>query len=299
VSSDAPRLTIVIPAYNRPRELRRAVASALAQTITDLEVVVVDDASKPPLTLEADPRVRCLRLDRNVGLSAARNAGLQAARGHWVAFLDDDNLLLPHMAETSLAAIDASDLPPPLAVISAVDVIGDDGRVLDRRIPATHPRGQHFILEPLPAGRSHMSKHTLVAETALLRSLGGFDPEFRSREMSDLFLRLNPLCSIIGLTTVTYQLTRAPAPRLSRHSEALEEGFWRLIDKHRALFEAHPEAFAEALLGHARMSLVAGPRRAVLPSIARALWIAPRHTLGVVLSPRRALRLLRTWSASG
>jgi hypothetical protein len=71
------------------------------------------------------------------------------------------------------------------------------------------------------------------------------------------------------------------------------------VDKHRALFASHPEGYAEALLGHARMSLVAGPRRAVVPAIARALRVAPRHTLAITLDPRRTAALLRTWQSSG
>jgi glycosyltransferase involved in cell wall biosynthesis len=294
-----PSLSIVIPTHNRPEELRGAVESALAQTLPDVEVVIVDDASDPPVEAGGDPRVTCVRLDENVGLSAARNAGLAAARGRWVTFLDDDNRLLPEMAAVSLAAVEGASLPPPVAVISAIDVVGPDGELLDRRVPPTHPRGDHFFLEGAPFDRSHMTKHTLVVERDLLREVGGFDTQLPSREMSDLFLRLNPVCSILGIPTVTMRLARTGGPRLSRDPAGLEQGFWRLVKKHGALFRSHPEGYADALLGHARMSLVVGPRRAVAPAIARAVRVAPRHTLGILLSPRRATGLVRTWSSSG
>jgi glycosyltransferase involved in cell wall biosynthesis len=294
-----PSLTIVIPTYNRHEELAGAVESALAQTLSDVEVVVVDDASDTPVEVGGDPRVACVRLEQNVGLAAARNAGLAAARGRWVTFLDDDNRLLPEMAAISLAAIEDATLPPPVAVISAIDVVGPGGKLLDRRVPPTHPRGHHFSLETAPFERSHMTKHTLVAERDLLREIGGFDPDLPSREMSDLFLRLNPVCSILGIPTVTMLLTRTGGPRLSRDRIALEGGFWQFVEKHRALLRSHPEGYADVLLGHARMSLVAGPRRAVVPAIVRALRVAPRHTLAILLSPRRATGLVRTWTASG
>jgi hypothetical protein len=293
------RLSIVIPTHNRPKELPGAVESALAQTLADVEVVVVDDASDPPAEPPEDPRVRYVRMDENVGLAAARNAGLHAARGRWVTFLDDDNRLLPQMAAMSLAAIESADLPAPVAVVSAIDVVGPGGRLLDRRVPPTHPRGDHFFLETAPFDRSHMTKHTLVVERDLLREIGGFDARLPTREMSDLFLRLNPACSILGIPTVTMQLTRTGGPRISRDPVALERGFWQLVEKHRGLFGSHPEGYAEALLGHARMSLVAGPRRAVVPAIARALRVAPGHTLAALLSPRRVAGLVRTWTASG
>lgn len=294
-----PSLTVVIPTYNRPEELDGAVESALAQTLPDVEVIVVDDASVPPAQPRPHPRVTCVRLETNSGLSAARNAGLAAARGRWVTFLDDDNRMLPDMAATSLAAIERASLPPPVAVLSAIDVVGEGGRLLDRRIPATHPRGDHFFLETAPANLSHMTKHTLVVERDLLRSVGGFDATFVMREMSDLFLRLNPVCSILGIPDVTTHLTRTEGPRMSRDPVRLERGFWQLVEKHRPLFESHREGYAEALLGHARMSAVAGPRRAVVPAVARAMRVAPRHTLAIVLNPRRTAALVRTWKSSG
>lgn len=298
-AADPPRLTVVIPTRNRHDALVVAIRTALAQTVDDLEVIVVDDASTPGVRVPADPRVRSLRLERQSGVSAARNAGLRAARGRWITFLDDDNRLLPDMAERSLAAIEAADLPPPVAAVSGIEVVGPDERILDTRIPPTHPRGEHHSLEHLTRGRSHMTKQTLVAETDLLRTLGGFDEELPSRELSDLFIRLNPVCSIVGVPAVTYQLTRTGGRRLSRDPAALEKGFERLVAKHRALFDDHPRGYADALLGHARMSLVVGPRRAVLPSVARAVRVAPAHALRAVASPRRGVGLLRTWSSSG
>lgn len=299
MTDESPRLSIVIPTRNRQAEVGGAVDSALAQTVPGVEVIVVDDASSPPVELSQDPRLRVVRLEEWGGMSAARNAGAAAAAGHWLTFLDDDNVLLPDMAERSLAAIEGSSLPPPVAVVSAIEMVGKGGRVLDRRVPATHPRGDHFSLEPAPGDLSHMTKQTLVVERELLLSVGGFDPTFPSREMSDLFFRLNPVCSIEGIPAVTQRVTRTPGPRGSRDPLVLERGFRRMVEKHRDLLESHPSGYADALLGHVRMSLVAGPRRAVFPALLRALRVAPAHTLGVVLNPRRVSRMIATWSSSG
>ncbi len=275
------------------------MASALGQTLGDIEVVVADDGSVVPVELEPDPRMRVVRNDRPLGVSGARNAGLAAARGRYVSFLDDDNLLLPDMAERSFAALERSTLPPPVAVVSGVEIVGPGGRVLDVRLPPSHPRGDHYSLEPLAAGRSHMSKHTLVVDRALLAGLGGFDARIRSRQMADLFLRLNPVCSIEGLAEVTMRIMRPNADRLSRDQGNLVEGFEAFVRKHRVLLESHPHGHADAYLGHARMSLVAGPRRAAPVAFARALRVAPGHTLRTALDPRRAIALARTWSSSG
>ena len=107
-----PQVTIVIPSRDRQELLQRAIASALAQRFGDLEVVVVDDGSREPVHVtHRDPRIRVFRNDQSVGVSAARNVGLEHARGRWITFLDDDDELLPDMVQASLAAAARSQLP--------------------------------------------------------------------------------------------------------------------------------------------------------------------------------------------
>src|SRR5450432_1477986 len=93
-----PRFSIVIPAYNREREVRRAVESCLAQDFTDYEVVVVDDGStdRTGEVVESigDTRVRRVRHSTNRGHGPARNTGVRAASGEWVVMLDSDDELV-------------------------------------------------------------------------------------------------------------------------------------------------------------------------------------------------------------
>jgi glycosyltransferase involved in cell wall biosynthesis len=93
-------VSAVIPTRNRPEQLLLAVRSALQQTHSELEVIVVIDGPDPKtaqaLTGFNDSRLRIVQMERNVGGSDARNAGVQAARGRWIAFLDDDDEWLPH-----------------------------------------------------------------------------------------------------------------------------------------------------------------------------------------------------------
>jgi glycosyltransferase involved in cell wall biosynthesis len=115
----APLVTIVIPTCNRPELLDAAVDSALSQTISELEVIVVDDGSTPPAQpRNDDERVHLIRSDVRRGVSWARNAGLAEARGRWIVFLDDDDQLVPEMVALSLEAARRSVLPPPLLALS-------------------------------------------------------------------------------------------------------------------------------------------------------------------------------------
>jgi len=102
MTSSSPRASVVIPAYDAERYIEQAVASALGQSVEDLEVIVVDDASRDATAAilsrlaERDHRLRLLRLPVNSGPAAARNLALSHARGTWVATLDADDSFAPH-----------------------------------------------------------------------------------------------------------------------------------------------------------------------------------------------------------
>jgi hypothetical protein len=112
-----PRVSVVIPTYNRAHVIGQALDSVLAQTYRDLEVVVVDDGSTDDLEQALAPyleteRVRLTRTDGAAlhapkGPAAARNAGIRAAQGELVALLDSDDLWLPIKLETQVAVLDA------------------------------------------------------------------------------------------------------------------------------------------------------------------------------------------------
>ena len=105
--ANAPLVTAIIPTYKRPNQVIRAVKSALNQTHRDMEVVVVvdgpDDSTSTALGAIADPRIQIVILPQHQGACGARNAGIQAASGEWVAFLDDDDEWLPRKIELQLS----------------------------------------------------------------------------------------------------------------------------------------------------------------------------------------------------
>ena len=121
----ATLVSVVIPTYRRPQLLARALRSALAQTHTALEVVVVidgpDDATLDLCASLGDPRLRTCALPAPVGGAAARNTGVQTARGSWIAFLDDDDAWLPTKLERQLACAQAA---APTRPVVACQIIG-------------------------------------------------------------------------------------------------------------------------------------------------------------------------------
>lgn len=272
-------LSIIIPTHNRPQLLQRAVNSALAQTIEDFEVIVVDDCSSEPVDLPEHPRLRIIQLTENKGVSAARNIGAKAARGRWICYLDDDDELLPNMAQVSLEAIKNTTLPKPVAVLSGIEVINRQGKVIQTRIPPTLPRGSHFGLEEIGPSKSFLSKQTLVVEKEVLLSIGGFDESFTSRETTELFLRLNSVCSILGIPQITYKLIKHEGFHLSKDLSR-QESFMSLVKKHKEAFQAHPKSFADLIYNEVIASYKMGQIKTGLKNLGWAMKISCRHTLG-------------------
>ena len=285
----------MIPTRDRPDYVRRAVASALSQSVQDVEVLVVDDASATPIVFD-DPRVRVFSLGRRVGVAAARNVGLRAARGEWVVFLDDDDELMSDMIEASLAAAETSTLPQPVAVLSCSRVVDETGAVVDKRCPPeTLPRGSRWFLSGGGEG-GFRCERTMLAPIEPVLAVGGFDERFDAMEDKDFFLRLNAVCSIQGLHRETYVKWEHDGPRLLSDALARAEGIRLTLDKHGDEISTDRRKHARLLGSMAMGYLIAGRRRRAISAgfaaIARDPTQPRLYALAfATLAGRRALAL--------
>ena len=113
--SEGPVVSVVVPAFNRASVITNAIQSVLGQSFRELEVIVVDDGSRDTTAetvlsiAQSDPRVRLNRHHSNRGAQAARNTGIRAAVGEWIAFLDSDDTWLTSSLELRMAAARLSD----------------------------------------------------------------------------------------------------------------------------------------------------------------------------------------------
>ena len=104
-------ITVVIPSYNRPNKVKKAILSIVSQTILPQEIIVVDDSSDSPLTdsifQDVSDNVKCklLRNDKTMGANFARNRGIEEAESEWISFLDDDDEFNPEKIEQVRKAI--------------------------------------------------------------------------------------------------------------------------------------------------------------------------------------------------
>lgn len=190
----APRVTVVIPTRNRACLLPVAIRSALGQTMRDLEVIVVDDASDDG-TAEAvaafsDPRLSYIRLESRRGGSAARNLGIGRARSEFVAFLDDDDEWLPEKLELQMECFHRGG-PEVGVVYSGYAVVDlESGRVVARKV--AERRGdlsRDLLVRNVVGGTS-----SVVVRRSCLERAGLFDERLPSFQDYDLWLRLSREC---------------------------------------------------------------------------------------------------------
>jgi glycosyltransferase involved in cell wall biosynthesis len=150
-----------------------------------LEVVIVDDGSItecPELEVLRDRRVHMVRHTTSRGLSAARNTGMQVARGRWLAWLDDDDLWAPHKLAVQLDQIGTA------VIVYGAAVIVDSACRVTARLPAPSTEGllpALFRGNVIPAGSSNV-----MASAAAVRAVGGFDETLAHLQDWDMWLRL-------------------------------------------------------------------------------------------------------------
>jgi glycosyltransferase involved in cell wall biosynthesis len=224
-NSPPPAVTVVIPTYNRPEALRRAVASALAQKRVTCEVIVVDDGSTPPVTKDDLPdEVRIVRNEGVGGVAAARNLGVERAQAPWVAFLDDDDWWAPehlHLLREAASAAHAD-----LAYAGTWDVDLGDGSAVMR--PAPSPVGLDAqLLRQNVIG----TPSCVMVSRSLHTAIGGFDTTLSSLADWDLWLRMADVGTAAAspAATVAYALHDA---NMSLDLTQLIADFGRLSERY-------------------------------------------------------------------
>jgi glycosyltransferase involved in cell wall biosynthesis len=214
-------ISVVLPAYNSQGTLAAALDSVFAQTRPPDEVIVVDDGSKDatPAIVSNHPqatRIRYLRQE-NTGAAAARNAGIRAATGEWIAFLDADDLWLPRRLE---AGREVADRNPELRWIAGTYWERTRGGQDLLRGPSSRAltllkNGSYFpdIFDVFHRDALFWTS-TFLIHRSCIAEVGGFDPSFVRREDVDLWLR-------IGLRHPQVGYVREPIAIYQRHGASL------------------------------------------------------------------------------
>lgn len=188
-----PLVSVILPTYQRGGLIGRAIASVLAQTRTDFELLVVDDGSTDDTAAQVarvrDRRLRYLRLGANRGAGAARNAGIREAVAPFLAFQDSDDEWLPAKLERHLRIFGARG-PRIDVVYSDMERIRRDGRAEYHRSPAVRP-GRLLNPETRFYQVCGLGIQSTVIRREALAAVGGFNEDFPALEDLELFIRLS------------------------------------------------------------------------------------------------------------
>lgn len=208
-----PRVSVVIPAYNRERYVGEAIASILGQSFGDFELLVIDDGStdrtRDVVGSFSDPRIRLLCHAGNQGLARTRNAGVDAARGDYLAFLDSDDVARSNRLAKQVAFLDRH--PHHAAVGAWIDWMDEGGRSL-RRVKRRPPLADDVAA--LRLFRQGIENTASMARTAVLRQYR-HDEHFEVSEDYDLWARIAADHPIANLPEVLVR-RRAHARQISK-----------------------------------------------------------------------------------
>jgi glycosyltransferase involved in cell wall biosynthesis len=185
-------VSVLVPAHQAERYLEETLRSALAQTVSAIEIIVIDDGSTDATTAIAerlaatDNRVRLIR-QPNRGVAAARNRGLAEARGRWAALLDHDDIWLPTRLERQLAFLERN---RDVAVLGTYGWhIGPDGRrtgVFD-----VGPRSREQFAQLRDEGAViYLLASSALMDIAVVHGVGGFREDYQPAEDVDLWTRV-------------------------------------------------------------------------------------------------------------
>lgn len=177
--NNAPKVSIVMTAYNSSRVINATLGSLLGQTFQDFELIVIDDLSQDNTAelVEAygDPRIRLVRNTENQGISRSRNIGLDLAQGTYIAMSDHDDISLPTRLEKQVAFLDAH----PDFIMAAVNCFEQRGNQRTALPPIPNPALLHWILFQIcPLAHSGICVRREAMEQAGIR----YNPEYAYAE---------------------------------------------------------------------------------------------------------------------
>jgi glycosyltransferase involved in cell wall biosynthesis len=182
------QVSIILPTYNRADIVRRAIGSVLAQTYTNLELIVVDDGSSDDTEKSVlgfgDQRIVYLKNQQNRGPSGARNFGIKAARGHFISFVDSDDEWANTKLEEQVREIESASVP--VIVLTGMRFLNDSTRQIVEDVTFQHSGYVHSAFFQLKT----IGLLSMLAPKDCLEEIGLFDENVTADEIWDIGVRL-------------------------------------------------------------------------------------------------------------
>jgi glycosyltransferase involved in cell wall biosynthesis len=304
-----PRVSIVLPSFNRLKFLRSAIDSVFAQTFTDWELIVADDGSDEATcsyleTLVERGGVKVLHLPHSGNPGAVRNAACGVAGGEYIAFLDSDDVWHPQKLALQVASLDSH--RDRGWGHTAFAVIDESGNLLTGERARWWPACEGWILKGLIKMESVIAIPTVIVRRQLLERSGGFDTRQRMCEDYDLWLRLAGLSEIDGVHD-TLAFVRSHQEHFHRYPAVFEDRS-RALEKllrngsDRSLLALLRKERARAAADLARSQAVLGGRLAALRTLVKSSqyswafrdwWVGGAHAAARAVAPPGVLKIAR------
>ena len=221
-------VSVVIPTHNRAATIERAVESVLAQTYKNIELIVVDDAGQDETLslLKKYSSVKTIVLNAPAGVSAARNRGVRASRGEWVAFLDSDDEWLPDKLEKQRKLLRREETP----LVHSEEIWIRNGRRVNSK--KKHRKSGGDIFERC-LKLCLISPSAVVMKRTLFDEMGGFDENFPVCEDYDLWLKITSLHPVAFVPEPLIVKYGGHPDQLSRRYKCMD--LWRVRALERIL----------------------------------------------------------------
>ncbi len=230
-----PLVSIVIPTFNRAHTIERALRSVMAQSLQDFEILIVDDASTDStvdvLAQFNDARIHYFHHDKNRFAGAARNTGMEAATGKYIAFLDSDDAWLPAKLERQVGLLEGVDQDCGCSYTGAI-INSETGL---KKHTIYQPLWQGDALQAYLLDKFVIWTPTFLFRSELLQQTGPFDTSLIRAEDIDFYLRMLQQCKLSCVPEPMVELFLDAGKDLADVAEKCDS---ILLNKHRDLIKA-------------------------------------------------------------
>ncbi len=241
-----PMVSVIVPTYNRPERLRETLTSILNQIFQDFEIIVVNDGTvdvaQVVAALNHDGRITYIKHDRNRGLAAARNTGLRAAKGTYIAYLDDDDRYLPDHIQTLVTCLEQNACKVAYTDAWRVHEKFENGRYIEaaRDLPYSHDFNPANLLIS-----NYFPVLCVMHARSCIEDIGFFDESLFVHEDWDLWIRMSTKYSFAHIQQTTAEFTWRTDG--SSMTSSTREIFWRTAEIIYRKYRPHAERISGVL----------------------------------------------------
>ncbi len=281
-----PKVSVVIPTYNRPEFLASAIASVLNQTFQDFEIIVVDDAStdETPEVVDSfkDSKIKYIRHEINKGGSAARNTGIKASSSEYIAFLDDDDEWLPEKLKKQVEILDNC----PQKVGGVYTGFLKIDKASEKIIGQSIPLGKGSFIDDLIKDNRIGTTSTHLLRRECFQKVGLFDENLPSSQDFDMWVRLS--------REFHFEFIKEPLVKYSFHEKRIStdvekkiKGIEIILERYGQLLATNRRSCSQSYLSLGVLYCYNGNTKKGRESLLKAIKLYPfeiRHYFNLVLS---------------